>query len=64
MTICGVIPKPPSTRFLREAQHRDSATIGGVAMVVNQGIISIAYLAGIRPDPDAMRDALTKALQR
>jgi shikimate 5-dehydrogenase len=33
-------------------------------MVVNQGIISIAYLAGIRPDPDAMRDALTKALQR
>jgi len=58
MVVADVIPNPPKTRLLRDAQAVGCRTIDGLAMLVNQGVIGIEYWTGIRPDAVVMRQAL------
>ena len=58
MIVADVIPNPPSTRLIRDAQARGCGVIDGLGMLVNQGVIGITYWTGISPDPAVMRRAL------
>jgi len=53
-----VIPNPPRTRLVRDAQARGCQVIDGLAMLVNQGVIGIRMWTGVDPDPSVMRAAL------
>jgi shikimate dehydrogenase len=56
--VADVIPNPPRTPFLAEAEARGLETIDGLEMLVNQGVLGVEYWAGLRPDTDVMRAAL------
>lgn len=58
MVVCDVIPNPPRTRLLREAERRGCSILDGLGMLVNQGVIGIRLWADREPDPVAMRRAL------
>ena len=62
MVVADVIPNPPRTRLIREAQARGCPVLDGLAMLVNQGAISIRHWTGIDPDPAVMRHALEQIL--
>lgn len=61
LVVADVIPNPPRTRLVREAEARGCRVIDGLGMLVNQGVIGIAYWTGIEPDPRVMRRALETA---
>jgi shikimate dehydrogenase len=58
MVVADVIPNPPRTRLVRDAEARGCRVIDGLGMLVNQGVIGIKYWTGIDPDPTVMRRAL------
>jgi shikimate dehydrogenase len=58
MVVADVIPNPPGTRLIRDAQALGCPVIDGLGMLVNQGVIGITYWTGITPDPAVMRRAL------
>jgi shikimate dehydrogenase len=58
MTIADVIPNPPSTQFLRDAEARGCTILDGMGMLVNQGVISIRHWTGVDADPAVMRGTL------
>jgi shikimate dehydrogenase len=58
MVVADVIPNPPRTRLIREAETRGCLTLDGLGMLVNQGVISIRHWTGIDPDPSVMRRKL------
>lgn len=53
-----VIPNPPRTRFLREAEAAGCKTIDGLEMLVEQGALSVEYWTGRLPGHAPMREAL------
>lgn len=58
MVVCDVIPNPPRTRLVRDAEARGCTVLDGLGMLVNQGVIGIRLWAGRDPDPAVMRAAL------
>ena len=58
MVVADVIPNPPRTRLVRDAESRGCKVIDGIGMLVNQGVIGVKYWTGIDPDPHVMRKAL------
>lgn len=58
MLVADVIPNPPKTRLVREAESRGCRVIDGLEMLVNQGVIGIKYWTGADADPKVMREAL------
>jgi shikimate dehydrogenase len=58
LTVVDVIPNPPRTRLLRDAEARGCGVLDGLAMLVGQGRIGIEYWTGIEPDEGMMRTAL------
>jgi shikimate dehydrogenase len=58
MLVADVIPNPPKTHLVRDAESRGCAVIDGLEMLVNQGVIGIKYWTGVDADPKVMRDAL------
>lgn len=56
--VADVIPNPPSTNLVRDAQAKGCKVIDGLGMLVNQGVIGIRHWTGIEPDPSVMRAAL------
>ncbi len=58
MVVADVIPNPPRTRFIREAEAAGCRVIDGLGMLVNQGVIGIEYWTGVTPDASVMRRAL------
>jgi len=58
MVVADVIPNPPRTRLVRDAQARGCQVIDGLGMLVNQGVIGVEYWTGVRPDANVMRRAL------
>ncbi len=58
MVVADVIPNPPRTRLVRDAEAGGCRVIDGLGMLVNQGVIGIKYWTGIDPDPAVMRRAL------
>jgi shikimate dehydrogenase len=58
MIVCDVIPNPPRTRLVREAEARGCTVLDGLGMLVNQGLIGIRLWTGLDADPVVMRRAL------
>jgi len=58
MIVADVIPNPPRTKFLKEAEARGCQTLDGLGMLVNQGATNIMYWSGVEPDKAVMRKAL------
>jgi shikimate dehydrogenase len=64
MTVADVIPNPPRTRLIRDAEERGCAVLDGLGMLVNQAVIGIRYWTGIDPEPTVMRRKLEEILTR
>ena len=58
MIASDVIPNPPRTQFLADAEAEGCKTIDGLGMLVNQGRLAIKYWSGIDVDSSVMRRAL------
>ena len=58
MIVADVIPNPPNTLFLRDAEARGCTVLDGLGMLINQGILGIKYWTGVDADPVIMRAAL------
>ena len=58
MVVADVIPNPPRTRLVRDAEERGCKVLDGLGMLVNQGVIGIRYWTGIDADAGVMRAAL------
>ncbi len=61
MTVCDVIPNPPHTPFLKEAESRGAATLDGLGMLVYQGAIAFKMWTGLDAPVAVMRRALAQA---
>jgi shikimate dehydrogenase len=58
MVVADVIPNPPRTYFLKDAEARDCTVVDGLGMLVNQGVIGVKYWTGVDVDPIVMRRKL------
>jgi shikimate dehydrogenase len=58
MIVADVIPNPPRTRLVRDAERRGCKVLDGLGMLVNQGVIGIKYWTGGDVDPGVMRRKL------
>jgi shikimate dehydrogenase len=58
MVVADVIPNPPRTHFIKDAEARGCTIVDGLGMLVNQGVISIKYWTGIDADATIMRRKL------
>ncbi len=58
MVVADVIPNPPRTLLVREAEARGCTVLDGLGMLINQGVIGIKYWTGIDADPAVMRAKL------
>lgn len=58
MVVADVIPNPPRTRLIREAEAIGATVVDGLGMLVNQGVIGIKYWSGVDVDPMVMRAKL------
>ena len=58
LVVADVIPNPPRTRFLGQAEARGCITLDGLGMLVNQGVISVQLWTGVAPERAVMRAAL------
>jgi len=56
--VADVIPNPPRTRLIREAEARGCTVLDGLGMLVDQGAISVRHWTGIDPDASVMRRTL------
>ncbi len=62
MTVCDVIPNPPYTPFLREAEKRGANIVDGLGMVVYQGAIGFKIWTGYDAPIAVMQKALREIL--
>ena len=62
--VADVIPNPPRTLFIREAEAKGLRTLDGLGMLVNQGVVSIRHWFGAmsRPPSCAQRSSRFLAL--
>lgn len=58
MVVADVIPNPPRTRLVRDAEAAGCTVLDGLGMLVNQGVIGFRLWTGVDPDPGVMRAAL------
>ncbi len=58
LVVADVIPNPPRSRLIRDAEARGCVVLDGLGMLVNQGVIGIRLWTGIDVDPSVMRRPL------
>jgi shikimate dehydrogenase len=58
MVVADVIPNPPRTHLIKEAEARGCTIVDGLGMLVNQGVIGIKYWTGVDADATIMRRKL------
>jgi shikimate dehydrogenase len=58
MVVADIIPNPPHTRLVRDAEQRGCKVIDGLGMLVNQGVIGVKYWTGVDVDPAVMRKTI------
>ncbi len=58
MVVCDVIPNPPRTRFVKEAEARGVVTLDGLGMLVYQGAIAFKLWTGVDAPVEVMKKAL------
>jgi shikimate dehydrogenase len=56
--VADVIPNPPRTLLVRDAEARGLRTLDGLGMLVNQGVVSIRHWFGIDVEGSVMRAKL------
>ena len=64
MVAADIIPNPPRTALIREAEARGCRVIDGLGMLVNQGVIGIKYWTGVDVDPGVMRRTVEEIFKR
>jgi shikimate dehydrogenase len=60
LVVADVIPNPPRTPLLRDAEARGATVLDGMGMLVNQGVISIRHWTGVDADPAVMRGTVER----
>jgi shikimate dehydrogenase len=60
LVVADVIPNPPRTRLIREAEAHGCRVLDGLGMLVNQGVIGIKYWTGVDVDAGVMRATLER----
>jgi len=60
MVVADVIPNPPRTGLLRDAEQRGATVLDGLGMLVSQGVIGIRHWTGIDADAGVMRQTLER----
>jgi shikimate dehydrogenase len=58
MVVADIVPSPPRTHLIIDAEARGCQIVDGLGMLVNQGVISIKYWSGIDVDAGVMRRKL------
>lgn len=58
LVVADVIPNPPRTRLIRDAEAKGCRVIDGLGMLVNQGVIGVKYWTGVDVDAAVMRKKL------
>jgi len=58
MVVADVIPNPPRTNLIKDAETRGCRVLDGLGMLVNQGITGIEYWTGVTVDGGVMRTRL------
>ena len=64
MVVSDVIPNPPRTRLIGDAEIAGCVVLDGLGMLVNQGVIGIRLWSGQEPRPEVMRQALEEIFSR
>jgi shikimate dehydrogenase len=60
LVVADVIPNPPRTRLVRDAEARGCRVLDGLGMLVNQGVIGVKYWTGVDADAAVMRATLER----
>jgi shikimate dehydrogenase len=55
MVVADIIPNPPRTPLIREADARGCTVLDGLGMLVNQGAIGVRHWTGVEADRTVMR---------
>jgi shikimate dehydrogenase len=63
MVVCDVIPNPPRTPFLREAELKGATILDGLGMLVGQGAIGFKMWTGFDAPIPVMREALERVFR-
>jgi shikimate dehydrogenase len=58
MVVADIVPSPPRTNLIKDAEARGCKIVDGLGMLVNQAVISIKYWSGIEVDAGVMRRKL------
>ena len=58
MIVADVIPNPPRTRLIADAETRGCTVLDGLGMLVNQGVIGVKYWTGVDVNPAVMKSKL------
>lgn len=58
LVVADVIPNPPRTNLIKDAEARGCKTLDGLGMLVNQGVIGVKYWTGVDVDPKVMKRKL------
>jgi len=64
LIICDIIYHPLKTRLLKEAQRVGAKTIGGLDMLVRQGVLAFEKWTGQKPRERIMRNEALRLLSR
>jgi shikimate dehydrogenase len=64
LVVADVIPNPPRTRLIRDAEARGCTVLDGIGMLVNQAVIGIREWTGVDADPLVMRRTLEELFRR
>jgi len=62
MVVADIIPNPPRTRLLADAEARGCRVLDGLGMLVNQGVIGVKYWTGVDVDAAVMRRTIAELL--
>jgi shikimate dehydrogenase len=62
LVVADVIPNPPRTALIRDAEAHGCVVLDGLGMLVNQAIVAISHWTGRQADARVMRAALERAL--
>ena len=58
LVVADVIPNPPRTKLIKDAESRGCRSLDGLGMLVNQGVIGVKYWTGVDVDPFVMKRKL------
>jgi shikimate dehydrogenase len=62
LIVADVIPNPPRTALIRQAQALGCTTLDGIGMLVEQGVVAIRLWTGLEPDARVMRRTVEELL--